>query len=230
MIDVLVVEDDPRVAAINAAYVAKVPGFRVAALAHSSDEALAELAGGGVDLVLLDHYLPDGTGLGLVRQIRQLGHQADVIMVTAARDVETVRAAMRYGVLQYLVKPFKFSGLRSKLEGYAALRRTLAGVGGNGEAAQEQVDRMFGALRTPEAAPAELPKGHSALTADLIRQVLNEATSPLSAHEVAQRAGVSRSTAQRYLKYLERVGRLSLTLKYGDAGRPEHRYAWARGH
>ena len=228
MIDVMVVDDDFRVVEINAAYVAKVPGFRVTARAHTAAQALATLERMHVDLVLLDPYLPDETGLTLVRRMRQLGHTADVIMVTAARDVATVQAAMRFGALQYLVKPFSFAGLRGKLDAYAALRRTLDGVGGRGEAGQEQVDRIFGALRTAGAAPAELPKGHSAPTADLVRKVLTEAARPLSAHEVAERAGISRSTAQRYLKFLEREGRISLTLKYGDTGRPEHRYAWAR--
>jgi response regulator of citrate/malate metabolism len=224
------VDDDFRVAEINAAYVARIPGFRDTARAHTAAQALATLERMHIDLVLLDHYLPDETGLTLVRRMRQLGHSADVIMVTAARDVATVQAAMRYGALQYLVKPFSFGGMRAKLDAYAALRRTLDGVGGGrGEAGQEQVDRIFSALRTAEASPtAGLPKGHSAPTADLIRRVLNEADHPLSAHEVAERAGISRSTAQRYLKYLERAGRISLTLKYGDTGRPEHRYAWAR--
>ncbi|MFG2138267.1 response regulator [Streptomyces sp. NPDC048650] len=229
MIDVLVVDDDFHVAEINAAYVSQVPGFRVTGRAHSAAQALAALERTHVDLVLLDHYLPDETGLVLMRRLRQLGHHADVIMVTAARDVATVQDAMRCGALQYLVKPFGYSGLRAKLEGYAALRRTVAGVGGRGEAGQEQVDRIFGAFRTVDAPRAELPKGHSAATVDLIRHVLGEAAQPLSAHEVAGRAGVSRSTAQRYLKHLERTGHITLTLKYGDTGRPEHRYRWTDG-
>lgn len=230
MIDVLVVDDDFRVAEINAAYVAKIPGFRVAARAHTAAQALATLERHHIDLVLLDHYLPDETGLTVVRRMRQLGHHADVIMVTAARDVATVQAAMRYGAVQYLVKPFSFGGLRAKLDGYATLRRTLEAVGGRGEAGQEQVDRIFGALRPADASPAGLPKGHSAPTSELVRRVLTEAAAPLSAHEVAERAGISRSTAQRYLKYLEQAGRIRLTLKYGDTGRPEHRYAWADAH
>ncbi|WP_335936157.1 response regulator [Streptomyces sp. PTD5-9] len=230
MIDVLVVDDDFRVAEINAAYVAKVPGFRVASRAHTAAQALAFLEHGHADLVLLDHYLPDETGLTLVRRLRQRGHPADVIMVTAARDVSTVQTAMRYGALQYLVKPFSFAGLRAKLESYAALRRALEGVGrGHGEAEQEQVDQIFAALRTSATGTGtDLPKGHSAPTADVIRHVLSAAEEPLSALEVAARTGLSRSTAQRYLKYLEGAGRISLSLKYGDTGRPEHRYAWAR--
>ncbi|WFB07028.1 response regulator [Streptomyces sp. LX-29] len=244
MINVLIVDDDPRVARINAAYVERIPGFRVAGRAHSAAEALAFLERGGpgpvgretasegretpsegstaqVDLVLLDHYLPDGTGLALVTRLRQLGHHTDVIMVTAARDIATVRAAMRHGALQYLVKPFTFAGLRAKLNGYAALRRTLDG---GGEAEQEQVDRIFGALSA--VGPPDLPKGHSALTADRVREVLREAEGPLSAQEVAERCRLSRQTAQRYLKLLERAGRVKLSLRYGETGRPEHRYVW----
>ncbi|MFJ6635288.1 response regulator [Streptomyces sp. NPDC091376] len=220
-INVLVVDDDVRVAKINAAYVTKLPGFRVAALAHSAAEALARIAEVPVDLILLDHYLPDENGLAVVRELRRLGLQTDVIMVTAARDVATVQAAMRHGALQYLVKPFTFAGLRTKLEAYAALRRTLEG---GGEAEQAEVDRIFGALSA--TASPDLPKGHSPTTAGLVRKVLLAADAPLSAQEIAESAGVSRQTAQRYLKLLERSGRVRLSLRYGETGRPEHRYAW----
>lgn len=156
MIDVLVVDDDFRVAEINAAYVAKVPGFRVVSRAHTAAQALSVLEREHVDLILLDHYLPDRTGLTLVRQLHQIGHPADVIMVTAARDVVTVRTAMRYGALQYLVKPFSFGGLRSKLESYATLRRTLEGVESRrGKPARSRSTRSSGrcALRSPSPRP-----------------------------------------------------------------------------
>ncbi|RFU84429.1 response regulator [Streptomyces triticagri] len=224
MIDVLVVDDDRRVAAVNAAYVAKIAGFRVAAQAHTAAEAVEQVEARDIDLVLLDHYLPDATGLDVVRGLRERGHQTDVIMVTAARDVATVQAAMRHGALQYLVKPFTFAGLRAKLDGYAALRRTLES---GGEAEQTEVDRMFSAL-SATAAP-ELPKGHSPGTADLVRRAMTSAEGALSAQEVADRTGLSRQTAQRYLKLLERTGRVRLTLRYGDTGRPEHRYEWSTG-
>ncbi|MGW0389807.1 DUF7342 family protein [Streptomyces sp. NPDC003042] len=222
LVHVLVVDDDVRVARINAAYVAKVPGFQVTAQAHTAAAALEFLTAHPVDLVLLDHYLPDENGLDLVRRLRQLGHHTDVIMVTAARDLATVQAAMRLGALQYLVKPFTFTGLRSKLEAYAALRRSLSG---GGEAEQAEVDRIFGALAAA-GSPNEMPKGHSPTTAELVRQVLRTAGGPLSTQQIADRAGISRQTAQRYLKLLDRSGRVTLALRYGETGRPEHRYTW----
>ncbi|MFH8655129.1 response regulator [Streptomyces afghaniensis] len=228
MIDVLVVDDDFRVAEINAKYVGRVPGFRVAARAHSAAQALAAVQRGGIDLVLLDHYLPDGTGLELVHHMREQGHGTDVIMITAAGDVATIQTAMRLGALHYLVKPFTFAALHTRLESYAALRRTVERVGGGRAiAVQEQVDRIFSALRTtPVLASPGLPSGHSEPTTELICRVLHRADHPLSAHEVAAETGLSRSTAQRYLRRLEQSGRLRLSLKYGDTGRPEHRYAW----
>lgn len=223
MIEVLVVDDDTRVARINAAYVGKVAGFHVAGEAHSAAEALRLTETlPHLDLVLMDHYLPDETGLAVVQEMRRRGHQTDVIMVTAARDISTVQAAMRQGALQYLVKPFAFAGLRTKLEAYAELRRTLDG---GGEAEQAEVDRIFGTLSA--TSEPDLPKGHSPPTAELVRRALLGAEGPLSAQEVAEETGLSRQTAQRYLKLLERTGRATLTLKYGDAGRPEHRYVWA---
>ncbi|MFF2363606.1 response regulator [Streptomyces sp. NPDC058122] len=227
MIDVLVVDDDFRVAEINAKYVSKVPGFQVAARAHSAAQALAAIERTPVDLVLLDHYLPDRTGLELVHRMRENGHGTDVIMITAAADVATVRAAMRLGALHYLIKPFTFTALRTRLDSYAALRRTVDRVGGHGVTGQEQVDRIFGALRTaPTPSSPGLPSGHSEPTTDLICDVLHQANQPLSAYEVASETGLSRSTAQRYLRHLEQAGRLRLSLRYGDTGRPEHRYAW----
>jgi response regulator of citrate/malate metabolism len=225
VIDVLVVDDDFHVAEINAAYVSKVAGFRVVGTAHTALQTLNTLEHRHVDLLLLDHYLPDLNGLDLVRGMRQRDMRSDVIMVTAAQDVEVVEAALRFGVLHYLVKPFTFEGLRSRLESYADLRRTLRDASGRSSAGQTQVDRIFGAVRTPKSGPTAPAKGWSGPTADLVYQVIAEADDPLSAQDVASRAGISRSTAQRYLRYLQDNGSLRLSLRYGDAGRPEHRYA-----
>ncbi|WP_405015117.1 response regulator [Kitasatospora sp. NBC_01539] len=226
MIDVLVVDDDFRVADVHAAYVAKIPGFRVTGTVHTAAQALAALERHPADLVLLDHHLPDENGLALVRRLREAGIGCDVMMVSAARDVSTVHAAMQHGALQYLVKPFSFAGLRDKLTGYAELRHALAGPAAR-EACQDEVDRMFAALRTAASPVASLPKGHSAPTTDLVIGALRRAGRPLSAQEVADETGLSRSTAQRYLKQLARDSRLRLSLRYGDTGRPEHRYLLA---
>ena len=55
---------------------------------------------------------------------------------------------------------------------------------------------------------------------------LSETDADLSAAEVAERTGMSRATAQRYLSHLHEVGRVDIKLRYGSGGRPEHGYKW----
>jgi two-component system CitB family response regulator len=43
---------------------------------------------------------------------------------------------------------------------------------------------------------------------------------------VAERTGMSRATAQRYLSHLHELGRVDIKLRYGSGGRPEHGYRW----
>jgi response regulator of citrate/malate metabolism len=221
---VLVVDDDFAVARIHAGYVARVPGFDVVAIAHTGQEALTHLEDTRPDLVLLDIYLSDMSGVEVLRRLRAAGSTADIIVITAARDVDTVRATIHSGALHYLIKPFAFPALRAQLERYAQLHRRLPDLD---EAGQKDIDRMFGLLRGSTTAH-QLPKGLSTATRDLVATTLHQAhPADLSAAETADRTGLSRVSARRYLEFLVETGQAELALRYGSAGRPEHRYRWA---
>lgn len=152
MIRVLVVEDDPVAADAHQLYVGRVPGFEVAAVAHTRAEAVRALDRMPVDLLLLDLYLPDGHGLQLLRALRAAGHGADVIAVTSARDLAVVREGVSLGVVQYVLKPFTYPTLRDRLVRYAEFRAAAGEASG-----QDEVDRALGALRV--AHPRRCPKG-----------------------------------------------------------------------
>lgn len=221
----LVVDDDFRVGGIHAAYVAKVEGFSVVGRAASAEEALRAVSELRPDLLLLDVYLPDGSGLDVLRRLtgEAGGPRPDAIVITAARDVGTVRTAMQLGAVGYLVKPFGFAALAEKLTAYRELRQRMDALDPTAEHDQADVDALFSAAR-PSALPAQPAKGHSAPTLALVREALRAAGRGLSAQEVADATGVSRATAQRYLSYLAREGLVRLELRYGSTGRPEHRY------
>jgi two-component system CitB family response regulator len=225
VIRVLVVDDDYRVADLHCAYVERVAGFEVAGRAHTGATALASVDQLQPDLVLLDIYLPDMTGLEVLRRLREDDHPpVDVITITAAREVESLRAAMRGGVVHYLIKPFLFPTFEEKLLSYAAARDRMQRIG---QAEQGDVDRIFGALRSARNEP--LPKGLSDSTLELIVQVLGRSHSGLTAVAVADEAGVSRVTARRYLDHLCQLGKAEVTMRYGGPGRPEHRYTLGEG-
>ncbi|NUR58465.1 MAG: response regulator [Catenulispora sp.] len=226
---VLVVDDDYRVAKIHAAYVERTAGFEVCGSAHSAGQALDAVAELRPDLVLMDVYLPDGDGLGVIRRLLETpaadtAARPDFIVITAARDVNTVRTAMQLGAVHYLVKPFGYPAMADKLASYRDLRRRIETLdSAAADADQSAVDELFGLLRTPTL-PAQPSKGHSAPTMELVRNAVR-AAGDVSAAEVAERVGISRPTAQRYLSYLTRHGVVRLHLRYGTTGRPEHRYS-----
>ncbi|MCX6467593.1 MAG: response regulator [Pseudonocardiales bacterium] len=219
----LVVDDDPVAAAAHAAYVGRVAGFAVTAVAGAGAEALRVLATTAVDLVLLDVHLPDMSGLDVLRRMRAAGHTTDVIMVTRARDLEVVRAAIAFGATQYLVKPFTAGAVRAKLEGHLAYRARHGPVLDQGA-----VDGLFDTLRAPVAASG-LPKGVSRVSLEEVAQALAGADGAATAAEVAELAGVSRVTARRYLEHLAESGMAVRGLRYGGAGRPQVEYRWQAG-
>jgi response regulator of citrate/malate metabolism len=229
MIRTLIVEDDPVAAAAHAAYVDRVRGFEVVASASSGAGALRALASTAVDLVLLDVHLPDTSGLEVLRRMRAAGHTTDVIMVTRARDLAVVQAAISFGATQYLVKPFTFSAVRSKLESHLEYRSRLdAGP----VIAQDDVDGLFGTLRgsprvTAAVAAGGLPKGISRESLDAVARTLaGAAPAGLTAVQVAGTLGASRVTARRYLEYLAETGLSVRHARYGSTGRPQVEYRW----
>jgi response regulator of citrate/malate metabolism len=222
VIRTLIVDDDLHVAEVHRAFAERVGGVEVVGLAHTAAQALELIDLLSPDLVLLDVYLPDRSGIDVLRQLREEGRPADVIAITAAKDVETLRAALQGGVVHYLVKPFQFNAFREKLESYAAARARLAQAR---ELDQSEVDRVVGLLRTEGA--VDLPKGLSAATLELVARSLRSTAADVSAADVARVTGLSRVTARRYLDHLVRSGTVELAMRYGSTGRPEHRYRWS---
>ncbi|WP_432842413.1 response regulator [Dactylosporangium sp. CA-092794] len=216
-IRVLVVEDDFRVARVHVDFTHRVGGFRVVATARTGQEARPAVAAHSVDLVLLDTYLPDESGLDLLRELT-----ADAIMLTAASDAATVRAAYALGALNYLVKPFTAEQLADRLVAY---RNYRAIVSADRALSQDEIDRCWRVLHDGDRPAA--PKGQSAVTVRLVSDALRQAAAPRTAAEVADELGISRATAQRYLAALARDGLAEVRLRYGATGRPEHRYRWA---
>ena len=219
----LIVDDDFRVAEIHRGFLERLPSFAVVGVAHTAADALALTERARPDLVLLDIYLPDRSGLDVLRELHATGRPpVDVIAITAANDVETLRSALQGGVVHYLVKPFQFNAFREKLESYAAMRSRLGQVR---EVDQQGIDELYAMLRSGSL--ADLPKGLSPATLTLVARALRESASDLSAELVAERTGVSRVTSRRYLERLARSGLVEVTMRYGKAGRPEHRYRWS---
>ncbi|WP_405912093.1 response regulator [Streptomyces sp. NBC_00963] len=212
---VLVVDDDFRVAGIHASLVDGVPGFQAVATANSAGAALRAADDAPVDLALIDLYLPDGSGIDLLR-----GLACDAFVLSAAAEGTMVRRAVSAGALAYLVKPFTPELLAEKLRGYARFRQlTDAEIVDQGT-----VESAYAALRSPPATRTARHPAARTVTGDAVLSAVRGSASPLSAGEVGALIGVSRATAQRYLAGLVTSGLLKMKLRYGTTGRPEQEY------
>jgi response regulator of citrate/malate metabolism len=221
MRDVLVVDDDFMVAEIHRRFVDRVDGFRTVGVARSGTDALRAARDLRPDLILLDVYLPDMTGLEVLHRLRSDGDGVGVIMITAARELDTVSGALDGGAADYLIKPFEFDQLQAKLAAFAARADALESAAG---VDQSLIDSLFGSPSV--TAPKVLPKGLGAETGELVLAAVHDA-GEVSAAECADLVGISRVSARRYLEHYLSTGTVELRLQYG-VGRPERRYRMVR--
>ncbi|WP_306601415.1 sigma-54 dependent transcriptional regulator [Geothrix sp. 21YS21S-2] len=101
---VLVVDDDLAIREMAALALEKT-GYRVAR-AENLAAARRAIRDRRPDAVLADIYLPDGSGMDLLREVRELPDPPPVIIITARGSIETAAQALKEGVADYLAKPF----------------------------------------------------------------------------------------------------------------------------
>ncbi|WP_226582455.1 response regulator [Halobacillus litoralis] len=219
MINVLLIEDDPMVQEVNRQFIEKVSPFKVIATASNGEEGVECAVKLSPDLIILDIYMPELDGVETLKEIRSRAIDSDVIVVTAAKEKETIRSMFQYGIVDYIIKPFKYERLQQSLLHYKTFRTQ---VSGDGDLSQSQVDDLIGGYSEKEV--RNLPKGLNQQTLEQITQFLVPYTTPLSAEEVADGLGMARVTARRYLEYLQKNGEVEIDIQYGGVGRPVNRY------
>ncbi|KKI92903.1 transcriptional regulator [Bacillus sp. SA1-12] len=223
MIRVMIVEDDPMVAEFNKRYLEQVGGFKLASICSSVEHAINELEKESVDLMLLDIFMPGKHGLDLLSYIRESEKKIDVIVISAASDIERIQKALRLGAVDYLIKPFEFDRFREAL---AAYQEKAAFIQNQQILNQSELDQQL--LRKEEKRPPEeLPKGLTKDTLTIIwNEILNIKTSPFSTEDVVSRTGISRVSVRKYLKFLKDIDVLDVKVIYGSIGRPVYQHEY----
>jgi CitB family two-component system response regulator MalR len=229
MIKVMIVEDDPMVAEFNKRYLNQVDGYELTAVCSSVDQALNVLENQRIGLVLLDIFMPGKNGLDLLSQIRESEKEIDVIVISAASDIERIQKALRLGAVDYLIKPFEFDRFNAALSAY---RNKSDFIQDKNRLNQEELDYRI--LHQEEIhLPEELPKGLSQDTLKIIWNViLVFKNSPFSTEEVVNVAGISRVSVRKYLKFMKDIGVLDVKVIYGTVGRPvsQHKFNDEKSH
>ncbi|MDM5296985.1 response regulator [Bacillus pumilus] len=219
-IKVLLIEDDPMVQQVNKEFMMSVPGFQVVAVAGNGEQGIQLIKEIRPDLVVLDVYMPKKDGVKTLQEIRKQKIQVDVIVISAAKDKETIGVMLQNGARDYIIKPFKFERMKESLESYKAFKSKICT---EAEFSQEMLDDI---IRKPAVKQQEtgLPKGLNVHTMTEIKTYMSLQEGAQSAEEVANALGIARVTARRYLDFLVKEGELKLDMQYGGIGRPVNKY------
>lgn len=220
-IRVLIVEDDPMVMEINAEFISKLQGFALVGKAFNGKDAISLINDTHPNLVLLDYFLPDINGLSLLQEIRKSNYPLDVILLTANRDPQHIQEIYRAGVVDYIVKPFRFDRFKMALERY---REAFNKFSENRPLEQADLDLIARFQEKQSRVDEDLPKGLNERTMHQIVQFLDGQVEPLSSEKVANGTGLARVTVRRYLEHLEKKGAIVLDIQYGSVGRPINKY------
>ncbi|MBR0633280.1 MULTISPECIES: response regulator [Bacillus] len=223
MIKVLIAEDDFRIAAIHESYIQKVQGFQVAGKAKSAKDLWGALQKEQVDLILLDVYMPDELGTNLLPLLRERHPEVDVIIITAATETMLLRDALHYGVVHYLIKPVTAQKFTQVLTEYKEKREL---INSKEEVNQTMIDLFFGQIQeeSQQKDERDLPTGINSLTLDKVKTFMAAEMNGITAEELGEKMGASRTTARRYVEYLVTTGECRAELAYGIIGRPERKY------
>jgi two-component system, CitB family, response regulator DctR len=220
-LQLILVEDDPMVREVHRQFIEKIDGFKIVGIATNGQEGLQLIKSCKPDLAIIDIFMPHINGIEMLRELRSDGIPIDIIAITAASDMETVHKVLQHGAVDYIIKPFTFDRIKKSLENYKAYRLTLKD---KKDLLQHELDQFLFKSSIEEKELELLPKGLNANTLIKITEFISNEKSPVSAEEVAEKIGIARVTARRYLDYLEKEGKVKIHIQYGGVGRPVNRY------
>lgn len=216
MYKVLIVEDDPMVAMINEQYIRRNKNFTLVGKCGDGMSALGLLEKTDIDLMILDVYMPKMNGFETLREIRNRQITTDVIMVTAANDIDSLEEALHLGVVDYLVKPFTFDRFQMALEKYIAKINALKDIE---KLNQSNIDSII--VNSRKNTQDIFPKGIQEKTMQCIMDYLRENSGVwFTGDQIAGEIGLTGVTVRRYMNYLSESGRVIGEMNYETGGRP----------
>lgn len=221
MIGVMIVEDDPMVMEINSKFLKRVEGFTLYKGVSNLEEAKKVMLSKRPDLVLLDVYLPNENGMDFLNWIRSQGLDADIILITADKSIERIQQAFRHGVVDYLIKPFRFERFKEALLQYKDRFESFR----NSEMIeQKDLDRYLSGQNLAQN-EEDFTKGINKYTYQAIWGKIEVGGDEYyTAENLAEMLQIARVTVRRYLELMEKEEKIYKLVEYGKVGRPQHKY------
>jgi two-component system CitB family response regulator len=224
MINVMIIEDDPMVRDINSKFLKKVDDFKLVKAASNLTEAMEFMKCNKVDLLLLDIYLPKENGIEFLKKLRKEGAEVDVILITADKTSIMIQEALRYGAVDYLIKPFTLERFKEALGKYKQMYNSFSS---SNTIEQKTLDKYIAGTAASDKSKDEedFEKGINKYTYKIIWNEIEISKDEYkTAEEISASSGVARVTVRKYLDYMEKEDKVKKIIEYGKVGRPQHKY------
>jgi two-component system, CitB family, response regulator len=217
----MIIEDDPMVREINTKFLKRVDGFSLYKAVANLEDAKKVISIKKPDLILLDVYLPKENGIDLLKWIRSQEIDIDIILITADKSIERIQEAFRYGVVDYLIKPFSFERFKEAL---LQFKGRFYEFKKSDEIEQKDLDKLISSQSVSQN-EEDFAKGLNKYTYRAIYDEIEKSNSEdFTAEELAEKLGIARVTVRRYLEYMEKENKVDKLVEYGKVGRPQHKY------
>jgi len=217
----MIVEDDPMVREINSKFLKRVEGFDLHKAVSNLDDAKKIISAKKPDLILLDVYLPKENGIDFLKWIRAQEIDIDIILITADKSIERIQEAFRYGVVDYLIKPFSFERFKEALLQFKGRYYQFKK---NDVIEQKDLDKLISSLSVSQNED-DFAKGLNKYTYKAIwYEIEKSSCKDFTAEELAEKLGIARITVRRYLEYMEKENKVDKLVEYGKVGRPQYKY------
>ncbi|MGB8451403.1 MAG: response regulator [Anaerocolumna sp.] len=217
----MIVEDDPMVREINSKFLKRIEGFNLYKAVSNLEDAKKYIIVKKPDLILLDVYLPKENGIDFLKWIRKQALAIDIILITADKSMERIQEALRYGVVDYLIKPFHFERFKEALlqfkNRYYQFKKYEV-------IEQNDLDRLISGTSGLQKED-EFAKGLNKFTYKSIwDEIEKRDREEFTAENLAEKLGIARVTIRRYLEYMEKEDLVEKLVEYGKVGRPQYKY------
>ncbi len=224
MYKTIIVEDDLMVCAILEKQLGKFTQLKLEGNFRRCSDALEFFKENpnGAELVVLDYFMPGMNGIDFLAQLRKINVDVQVIMITSADDYSVVRAAMCYGICDYILKPFNSARLEKAIARFDTVMKLVRSTH---VWTQEKIDTLLCPHRNYNT---EHPVGDAPGAGKINKMTLESVRDFMRANEgkkmpltqISEGLKLSTVTSRRYLKYMHSLGEVTVTLNSKTGGRP----------
>ena len=221
----IIVEDDLMVCAILEKQLGRFSQLQLCGNFRSCSDALTYLTEDpeGAQLVVLDYYMPGMNGIEFLAELRKTNIDVQVIMITSAGDYSIIRSAMCHGICDYVLKPFNSARLEKAIGRFETTMRLIKTTH---VWTQDKVDTLLSPHKHYNVEPVNesgvpSPGKINKTTLENVRAYMRlNAGKKMPLVEISEGLTLSTVTSRRYLKYMNSLGEINITLDCKTGGRP----------